>query len=378
MNKWQSNEEYYGNSELTTIFKKLIWDNENKSNSIMINNNILFFNVLFRNIGESNENGWLQGNLSSFYKFTNCIVLNYVKNFLNENMIKNTTISGCYGYFTYQNHSDKEINRHINKIITNNEITLKINDKYIILDNEVDTTKIGLYAIGENTWANPLCLIKMNNKYYSISEEFYNQENKNFNDIGQLDFNKSFDINLLTKQNTYGNDTFIPLEKFDNFNIIFEDENISKVIINGHKSENEIVEYILDIRMVDTFNSITINGENTLFLLKFEDNEGYYSYDFEKNEMIESSLSNIETEGVDIQQTSLIDFNKIKEQKNNKNISFVFLLNKESIINSMTVDYMEIGTFSQKDSSETNLKVGFKKITIQPTFDASVVKINIL
>lgn len=344
----------------------------------MINNNILFFNVLFRNIGESNENGWLQGNLSSFYKFTNCIVLNYVKNFLNENMIKNTTISGCYGYFTYQNHSDKEINRHINKIITNNEITLKINDKYIILDNEVDITKIGLYAIGENTWANPLCLIKMNNKYYSISEEFYNQENKNFNDIGQLDFNKSFDINLLTKQNTYGNDTFIPLEKFDNFNIIFEDENINKVIINGHKSENEIVEYILDIRMVDTFNSITINGENTLFLLKFEDNEGYYSYDFEKNEMIESSLSNIETEGVDIQQTSLIDFNKIKEQKNNKNISFVFLLNKESIINSMTVDYMEIGTFSQKDSSETNLKVGFKKITIQPTFNASVVKINIL
>ena len=348
------------------------------ANFWLCNCNMHIKNILFKDIPQYSYGFWSFSSsaLKNASTIQNCIQNN------NNSILRGTTAyniensTGNYGKFAckYSCTTEEFPAKSTNKIVDN----VQLDENYKIIDSSVDTSKIGLYA-GEYTWFEQNCLIKMNNKYYSILEEFWNTESKNFTNVGSKDFEKSFDIQDLTKQVTYGDDTFIPLEKFDNFSIVFKDESIKKLNIRGYKIENKtVITNPVDTRMVENFNSVTINGTNVKCLLKFNNEEQYYRYNFEKNTFENEEIDNIDTKGIDISKIKDIDFNNIKEEKDLKNITFAFYLQQDSIVNNIVIDYLEVGEFSQKDANATNLKVGYKKISIQPTFNANLIKINVI
>lgn len=348
------------------------------TNFLLASCNLHTKNILFKDIPEFTYAFWSFSNsaLKNVGVLQNCVQNNNTS-ILRQTTAYNTENSiGNYGKFAckYACRTEEFPNKSTNKIVDN----VELDENYKIIDPSVDTSKIGLYA-GEYTWFEQNCLIKMDNKYYSILEEFWNTETKNFTNVGSKDFEKSFNLQNLTKELTYGEDTFIPLEKFDNFSIVFKDETIEKLNIGGYKIENKIVmTNPIDMRMVENFNSIAINGTNVKCLIKFNEEEQYYTYNFEESIFENEEIDNIATNGIDISKIKDIDFNKIKEEKDLKNVTFAFFLQQDSIVNNIIIDYLEIGEFSQKTSTETKLKVGYKKISIQPTFNANLLKINVL
>lgn len=371
----------YGTEKFNVIFKRFIWDNSrNQSttpNILLSNTGLSFENILFLNI-PNNE-------YSFFGSYENLILKNCVKpkkstGFFRNYESKYSAITGTYGYITLGYYSSFEkLNLNKNNIFLDTE-EIQLDENFNITDPNIDIAKIGLYA-GEYTWAEQDCLIKMNNKYYSINEEFWNTETKQFNDIGSLDFEKSFHLSLLTKETTYGVDTFIPLDKFDNFSIVFKDDKIKKLDINGFKLANiTVITNPIDLRMVESFNNITINGNNVKCLFKINDEEQWYGYNFEENTIQNEDITNISINGIEISNVKNIDFNKIKEDREGdlSKITFSFYLEQNSIINNIEIDYLEVGEYTQKDAATTKLKVGYKKITIQPSFNAQILKINVL
>ena len=135
----------------------------------------------------------------------------------------------------------------------------------------------------------------------------------------------------------------------------------------------------IDLRMIENFNNLYINGSNVKCLIKFNEEEVFYKYNFETNTLETKEIDNILTNGIDISQVKDIDFNTIKEKLEElKNITFAFYLEQDSVVNNIVIDYLEVGEFSQKTSTQTKLKVGYKKITIQPTFSTNLLKINVL
>ena len=131
--------------------------------------------------------------------------------------------------------------------------------------------------------------------------------------------------------------------------------------------------------MVESFNNITINGNNVKCLFKINDEESYYGYNFEENTIQNEDITNISINGIDISNVKKIDFNKIKEGREGdlSKITFSFYLEQNSIVNNIEIDYLEVGEYTQKDAATTKLKVGYKKITIQPSFNAQILKINV-
>ncbi|MDE6357707.1 MAG: hypothetical protein K2L15_03850 [Eubacteriales bacterium] len=309
------------------------------------------------------------------FKFINCV--SNLQTSIIDGYANTFTMENCYGLFAFR-WRDNTFNLSDSNKVLQNISELQLDDKFNITDNSVDNGKIGLYA-GEYSWVNNSCLLKMNDKYYSINEEFWDSQTKTFIDVGSLDFEKGFGIENLTRETTYGNDTFIPLDKFDNFKIVFEDERVKKVKINRYKIDEKIVETNpIDLRMVENFNSFVIQGKNSKCLIKINGEDNIYKYDFNTNELVFESIDNIKTNGIDISDVVNIDFNKIKDEVELKNITFIFYLTQDSIIKNISIDYLEVGEFMQKAPNESRLKIGYKNITIQPNFNANLVKINVL
>ena len=354
-------------------FKKLAYQLVGGTNPYTRNNNLHFENVLFLDVPTAIYGCILPHNPGSTMK--NCVQNNTTAFIRNRG---NFEITGCYGGFGEVYTSGSVIDKVSNKILTDDS-EIQLNEKYKITDPSVDNSKIGLYS-GEYAWLEQDCLIKLNDKYYSILEEFWDKETKQFNEVGSLDFEKSFLLPDLTKQVTYGDDTFVPIDKFDNFSIVFKDENIKKLNINGYKIPNKtVITNPIDLRMVENFNNLYINGSNVKCLIKFNEEEVFYKYNFETNTLETKEIDNILTNGIDISQVKDIDFNTIKEKLEElKNITFAFYLEQDSVVNNIVIDYLEVGEFSQKTSTQTKLKVGYKKITIQPTFSTNLLKINVL
>lgn len=340
--------------------------------------NLHLKNVLFKDIPYTNYGFW-----SKFAGEQNKSTIQYCVQNNDVGLLRGTTYYNndeCFGnYGKFQCVYDCQssfLENDNNKV----GILAQLDEDYNITDSSVDTTKIGLY-VGEYAWTKQDCLIKMNSKYYSINEEFWNTETKQFNDIGSLDFEKSFDLSLLTKETTYGVDTFIPLDKFGNFSIVFKDDKIKKLDINGFKLANiTVITNPIDLRMVESFNNITINGNNVKCLFKINDEEQYYGYNFGENTIQNEDITNISINGINISNVKNIDFNKIKDDREGdlSKITFSFYLEQNSLVENINIDYLEVGEYVQKDSYYTNLKIGYKRLTLQPSFNAQILKINVL
>ena len=98
-------------------------------------------------------------------------------------------------------------------------------------------------------------LIKSNNRYYSIHEEFYDSSTKSYIPLDNLTTEnfteKAFSLSELTTEITIGDETFRPIDKFDQFQLISQRQTTYN--ITALKSDKELI--------ISNQNLSTINAE---------------------------------------------------------------------------------------------------------------------
>lgn len=376
-NHFNGGNTFFGTAGLNIYFKRFIWDNiKNQTvgtNAFIFNGKFYFENILFENIPNDSYGFFLprQG-----LHMKNCVKSKFSSNFY-RNDCPESSLVGFYGYFSMGYASNMNtINPNENNVLLTDDAQVQLDENYRITDDNIDTNVVGLYA-GEYSWKITKALIKKNDEYYTINKEYYDLTSQSFNKLDTIDFSVGFSLDDLIKEVTYGEDTFIPIDKFDNFQIIFDEDTYKKIQITAYKIDEKIIETNpIDLKMVDRFNSFQINGENVKCLIKINEENILYSYDFDNNELIIENKDNIKTNSININDVVNIDFNKIKEEKGLHSISFVFYITKESYINNIEFTYLGLGDYLQKSGTEINLKNGYKKISITPKFNTSNLKIN--
>ena len=104
-------------------------------------------------------------------------------------------------------------------------------------------------------------LVKKDGKYYSIKSENYDTTNKTYTEINDINVSNfstyAFRINELFNETTINDETFIPLDKFDNFSLISDGS--FDVAINGIKTTSSMICTLEPISMkkYKTINKIT-------------------------------------------------------------------------------------------------------------------------
>ena len=159
-------------------------------------------------------------------------------------------------------------------------VTNAIYDEQYQLTN-YDNLLYGVYS-GDYAWVIRQVFIKMNDKYYSISEEYYNTDTQMYEAFDNYNELDSLSIFKLFEEVTIGDETFRPIDKFSgNIQLVFNNE-VSNVEITGYKSDTELIfGEMLDLRKfanIETFNA------NNSFKMAFCINESQWmSYDFDNN-----------------------------------------------------------------------------------------------
>lgn len=115
-----------------------------------------------------------------------------------------------------------------------------------------------------STFAKNTTYIKQDNKYYGFSDDNYDTTTKMYKEV-TLDNIKNLKYsNLifnLTKETTIGNETFKPIDKFTNFQLISSCDNNPKTVI-GSKSKSGLIVANGDIyagKISDRINSFTLD-----------------------------------------------------------------------------------------------------------------------
>lgn len=162
-------------------------------------------------------------------------------------------LSHCATNYTYFIADDQDTP---NGCISN----VKYNDSSYILTNE-DNSLYGVYS-GTYSWGK--CLIKSNGLYYSILNNYYNDKTSSYTPITSLDFdNQSFILDDLFSEITIGNETFKPIDKFENIQLVYNQKFDVRTIGVKSKSELIVANGNIDLSIALAINSITLTANET-------------------------------------------------------------------------------------------------------------------
>lgn len=187
-------------------------------NKIMIRNRVNFYNVLFRNIDDDPYGLFLPLSPGDIYMY-NCIKLTKSNAFIRTTNGK-AYVYNSYGAFTSGYMTTDNMWNTENNVITYNT---NVDEDYRILD-EVDKN-IGLYT-GLYPWEERYYLIRKGVNYYNINNDNYDLLTKGYNNLTingplyDLFKNNGFLLQSLFDEVTIEDETFKPIEKFNNFNIV--------------------------------------------------------------------------------------------------------------------------------------------------------------
>ena len=211
-------------------------------------------------------------------------------------------------------------------------------------------------------------LVKKDNQYYSIKEEYYDSTSKNFKAISNLTLdnfnNYSFIIYDLFKEVTIDGETFIPFDKFDDFYLI---SNVAFAVnINGIKSNTSMIATIEPISMkkFETIHKITgiyniTNGAIKL-IFSFDKGSTWKTYDVTNSKWNTVSVNipiklyenftdedktnwndatnTILSDGISVQNLGNVDFQSIKTDK----LMFAVAFNRPSYADTCTLKGLNI------------------------------------
>lgn len=136
--------------------------------------------------------------------------------------------------------------------------------KYI----KVESSKTGYFTIGElNFYYTKVIMLKSNDSYYSIREEYYDTLTQMYTPVSVLDFkNQNFTTNTLFEGITIGEETFRPIDKFISFDKIqvIQEYNY-QFQIQGIKIKSELIvaNGDIDLTVASFINSFSIKANET-------------------------------------------------------------------------------------------------------------------
>ena len=250
------------------------------------------------------------------------------------------------------------------------------------------------------------CYIKQNNKYYSFSKDNYDTTTKMYREITLDDVNNDLylcKLTDLTKEVTIGEETFKPIDKFDNFQFVSK-YNMPQTII-GRKSKTGMSIASGDIytKVTSRINSFTLdntvnNNSYIKMAVSFDNGITWKTYkdkkftDLSINIAIKtyenmttdeknnwkSAKETILSEGFTPDILSTIDFNTIE---NLNTIRFAYVLYQDLStdtceVNNLSWQFDAKGKFTKLKENEANISFSNGIISIEPTANFDMILTN--
>ena len=251
-----------------------------------------------------------------------------------------------------------------------------------------------------------LCYIKQNNKYYSFSEDNYDTITKMYKEITLDDINNGLhacQLPDLTKEVTIGEETFKPIDKFNNFQLVSK-YNVPKTII-GRKSKTGMSIASGDIytKVASRINSFTLdntttNNSSIKMAVSFDNGSTWKTYkdgsltDLSINIAVktyenmttdektnwDNAKTIITTDGFAPGVLSTIDFNTIE---NLSTIRFAYVLYQDLItddckVNTLSWQFDAKGSFQKMKDSEITTSFSNGVINLIPNENQDMIITN--
>ncbi len=323
------------------------------------------------------------------------------KNFYNCSFVGNTNVCQagkvmCTNCALTQKTSDT--------ININNISSLKqciYDEKFQIIDG--DNSLYGVYS-GLNSWIR--ILLKMDGLYYSINPEFYNKSTGTYIPLNSLNFDYAFNISLLFMNNSIGFETFKPIDKFDNFSILYPSYKKGVTAIYAIKSNKELCIQGFDINASLMKNNIKAiiekyipNGSNIKIVLSVDMGETWFTIvndllsiidciipkkryiDFTNDDLLHfnAARETIYEVGCTSDILNIFDFNTLNAER----LRFAYVFSTDSYINNpslnkLTINYDEKGYQREMKDSECDIEVFDHTVKLKPTISATSIEANII
>lgn len=312
----------------------------------------------------------------------------------------NTNIGICGQRLMYEN---LNLSNEISHIV----ITLTTDIACLTLDC-IDIDEDG-YLLTEEEYnqVSYISYIKQDDKYYGFSDDNYDTTTKMYKEV-TLDNIKNLEysnlISNLTKETTIGDETFKPIDKFTNFQLISPYSNEPKTII-GSKSKSGLIVANGDIyagRISDRINSFTLeytvnNNSAIKMAVSFDNGSTWKTYkdgafqelsitipnkyyanmtDEEKTNYSNAKTTILES-GFNVSDLSSIDFNI----DNLDTIRFAYVLYQDSInddckMSDLSWNFNAKGYLQKMKDSEVDTSFCNGIIKITPLIDCEMIITN--
>lgn len=235
-------------------------------------------------------------------------------------------------------------------------------------------------------------LIKMNNLYYDVSEESYNSSTHMYNPLeiteniilSSLIENSKLDITSLGDEITIGDDTFKPIDRFDQF--ILTSDFKKSISACATKSEYELIcmkdDIIFELSQVKSIENIIINHSGNFKLVFSKDSGRTWTTRF-NNQFIpmENSITNENTfkqemlnYGIDSNELGKINFARQLYDK----IRICILLIKDTTINSLGFRYTDCNHHQKLNKEDFDISIYNSLIRVIPKDKSPHMFVNIL
>lgn len=255
----------------------------------------------------------------------------------------------------------------------------------------------------------PNCILKQDNKYYSFLESNYNTETGMYNEISLSDFDTMNSMpSLLNNEITIGEETFKPIDKFNNFSIISDDafkstitgikQNTSMIVASdtfGVRNASNIdyfkgyytlsidsyIKMAVSVDEGETWKTATVLGGVTTWTnlnITIPKNM-YSSLTSTEKEQWDNAKDVIYNNGIDISILETIDFNQIKD----KNMMFAYVLYMpalDSVCKNRSLEWKfdSRGRMKKMKDNEYDLYLTYDNIIVTPSAQQSMIKINVV
>lgn len=351
----------------------------------------------------------------------NCTIPKSTPQFIQTNYANKIKVENTYGSLTLGvNYSSYDhIEQVNNQIVTNASVLATEVDftTYRLLIEEYNARNLGVYR-GEYDWDWFNYVIMYNGGYFSTLEENYDTTTKMYKSVlaSELKQENGFkvygasDMSAFFKEITIGEETFRPIDKFDNFKIISNQR--STMALNGIKTTKDmaVATYNINIARYKNVDNITflneivpnVEGENVYVKCVFSFDEGVTWRTFKDGILTELDLEipkgkyedlnedqkliwnvatdNILSEGCDLE---IIKNTKWKEIEGLQRVKFAFAFNTPSYatVNAITqldVTYDDTDFLKEMDSSEYDCEIYDKSVKVTSKIDNELIKVNIL
>ncbi|MGN6713780.1 discoidin domain-containing protein [Anaerocolumna jejuensis] len=256
-----------------------------------------------------------------------------------------------------------------------------------------------------------LFLLRKNDKYYSTNKTYYDINTKNYMPLVNLNASNYEDYGFVTddlfKETTIGTETFKPIDKFNNFNLM----NVNVVDslsfnLKGIKSNRELVVQAFDINtsLYKKINNIITNlttlnhssikivfstdsGEtwNTILNNKLETTDCIIPkkryIDFTNDDLLHfnAARETIYEVGCTSDILNIFDFNTLNAER----LRFAYVFSTDSYVNNpslnkLTINYDEKGYQREMKDSECDIEVFDHTVKLKPTISATSIEANII